>query len=122
MDKPAAIYKYERFSAQSPRNLKVQSIYFGSPIDFNDPYDCALKAGVATPTDDELAQLKAEYTVRPDIPEVIQKKFAETGSEILREIVMRSARVVLEKHVEEFLTTKGKQRGLVISPNATMIF
>ncbi len=40
--KPKKLYKYEAFTEQSLKNLKAQAIYFGSPKNFNDPYDCAL--------------------------------------------------------------------------------
>ena len=39
---PPKLYKYEAFSAQSLLNLKSQVLYFGPPLNFNDPYDCAL--------------------------------------------------------------------------------
>ena len=39
---PKTIFKYEAFTLQSLRNLKCQSVYFGSPKNFNDPYDSAV--------------------------------------------------------------------------------
>lgn len=107
MDRPKTIFKYESFSAQSLRNLKAQSVYFGSPLGFNDPYDCALKAGVAHPSDDAIEKLRAAYAVRPDVPGDIQRKFAESSIENLREIVMRNARQVLDNHTEQFLRERG---------------
>lgn len=107
MDKPKIIFKYESFSAQSLRNLKAQSVYFGSPLGFNDPYDCALKAGVAHPSDDAVATLRAAYAARPDVPAEIQKQFAQSSTDDLREIVMRNALRILDKHAERFLHERG---------------
>ncbi len=107
MDKPSTIYKYENFSVQSLKNLKAQSIYFGSPLNFNDPYDCALKAGVDHPTDTDIDNLRAAYSKRSDVPSEIQKQFAEAGTDELREIVIQSALSTLEIHAEQFLKTRG---------------
>ena len=54
---PPSIFKYEAFSAQSLLNLKSQVIYFGPSSGFNDPYDCALKASIADPTDDDVQRV-----------------------------------------------------------------
>ncbi|MBL6957292.1 MAG: DUF2971 domain-containing protein [Chlorobium phaeobacteroides] len=107
MDKPKTIYKYASFSAQSLRNLKAQSVYFGSPLGFNDPYDCALKAGVTHPSDSDVEALRASYAVRPDVPPDIQKLFAQSSTADLREIVMRNALQILDKHAEGFLRERG---------------
>ncbi len=52
--KPKLIYKYENFNVQSIKNLKSQSIYFGSPKNFNDPYDCAIRAEIMDPTQEQI--------------------------------------------------------------------
>ncbi|TIH10721.1 DUF2971 domain-containing protein [Pseudomonas leptonychotis] len=104
---PEIIYKYESFSAQSLKNLKAQSIYFGSPLGFNDPYDCALSAGIAIPTDEELDTLKSEYQNSNSVPENVKKQFAETGHDKLRDIVVRSTHKILESHARDFLKTRG---------------
>lgn len=54
MRPPRLLYKYEPFSTQSLLNLKRQVIYFGSPLMFNDPYDCALTPNIVIPSDEEL--------------------------------------------------------------------
>jgi Protein of unknown function (DUF2971) len=60
MEKPATIFKYEAFSVQSLQNLKTQSIWFGSPFEFNDPYDCAIFPSIVEPTAAE-SELIREY-------------------------------------------------------------
>ncbi len=107
MDKPKIIYKYESFSAQSLRNLKAQSVYFGSPLAFNDPYDCALKAGVANPSDSAVEKLRAAYAVSADVPADIQKLFAQSSTDDLREILMCRATQILDEHTEGFLRERG---------------
>ena len=61
MNKPKEIYKYESFSSQSLKNLKAQSFYFGSPLGFNDPYDCALKAGIEELTKPDISKFRQFY-------------------------------------------------------------
>ncbi len=39
---PSRLYKYQPFNAYTLANLKQASIWFSAPINFNDPYDCAL--------------------------------------------------------------------------------
>jgi hypothetical protein len=107
MDKPQTIYKYESFSAQSLQNLKSQSIYFGSPLGFNDPYDCALKAGVAYPTDEEIENLRINYSNNADIPSELRKEFLETSTDELRNIIVNSAHVMVDKQSELFLKERG---------------
>jgi Protein of unknown function (DUF2971) len=105
--KPATIFKYEAFSAQSLQNLKAQAIYFGSPLGFNDPYDCALKPRIAEPTTEELEEFRVSYSQRPDVPIEYQNTFKKIDILELKKIVERSAITVLDKHVESFLQTKG---------------
>ena len=107
MDKPQVIYKYEAFSAKSLQNLKAQSIYFGSPLNFNDPYDCALKASVETPTDIELELLRDAYSKRPDVPELIQQQFKATNLDELRAAIVSNTEATLKNNVKTFLETNG---------------
>ena len=107
MSKPRVVYKYENFSAQSLRNLKAQAVYFGSPLGFNDPYDCALKPQIISPTDAELDILRSEYSSRPDVPEHIREEFSRTEIDKLRQLVISNATAVVDKHVRSFLQTKG---------------
>jgi len=61
---PKKLYKYESVSVQSLVNLKSQTVYFAPPSGFNDPYDCALKAQVAEPTDSEIESLREVYLAK----------------------------------------------------------
>ena len=107
MNRPKRIYKYEPFSSQSLQNLKAQSIYFGSPLGFNDPYDCAITARVAVPSDKELQKLRDVYANRSDVPELTQKEFMSLDNEKFREIIIKNCKDLNKKYVERFLKKNG---------------
>ncbi|NQY21454.1 MAG: DUF2971 domain-containing protein [Campylobacteraceae bacterium] len=54
MKYPKKIYKYEPMTIQSIINLKAQAIYFNSPLNFNDPFDCNMELKLRVPYIDEL--------------------------------------------------------------------
>lgn len=54
MTLPKKLYKFEPFNELSLRNLKRQNVYFGSPKNFNDPYDCAITAQVKELTPEQI--------------------------------------------------------------------
>lgn len=56
--KPEKIYKYEPMSIQALANLKSESIYFNSPLNFNDPFDCNMALKVTEPYVDEIPTIK----------------------------------------------------------------
>ena len=58
MAKPNRIYKYEPMSVQALANLKTESIYFNSPLNFNDPFDCNMALKVSAPYVDEIPYIK----------------------------------------------------------------
>ena len=39
---PGSIFKYSKIDVYTIQNLDAKSIYFASPDQFNDPYDCTL--------------------------------------------------------------------------------
>ena len=69
--KPEFIYKYEPISTRTLRNLRAQSFYFGSPLNFNDPYDCALNVRIDELTHQELLNLRDRYS-QDNIPEQVR--------------------------------------------------
>ncbi|HGF3678044.1 TPA: DUF2971 domain-containing protein [Vibrio parahaemolyticus] len=58
MTLPSSLFKFESFTAQALSNLKEQVIYFSSPRNFNDPYDCSIKTFIKEPSDDEMRNFK----------------------------------------------------------------
>lgn len=107
MEIPKHIYKYEPFTTQSLQNLKAQSLYFSSPLNFNDPYDCALSTAVNEPTEDEINEFKKSYSMREDIPLNIRSKFQTAETSQLKENLVNGAEAILKKHAESFIKEKG---------------
>lgn len=104
---PPCLYKYEPFTTRSLENLKAQSIYFGPPSGFNDPYDCAFVPNICRPTDDEVEAIRTIYLRDPETPSVARAQFETTATNELREILLRSARSALESSVQAFLDHRG---------------
>ena len=107
MNKPCRIYKYEPFTSQSLQNLKAQSIYFGSPLGFNDPYDCALKAGIEDPSDHDIKKIREHYLGNTDLPISARNEFETKSIEDLKKIIIKGARSALKIQSESFLKNNG---------------
>jgi hypothetical protein len=43
-NRPPTVFKYEPATERAIQNLEYSSIYFSSPENFNDPFDCAIAA------------------------------------------------------------------------------
>lgn len=107
MKPPEFLYKYETLTTQSLLNLKRGIIHFGSPLNFNDPYDCALTPNIETPSDADIESIRNNYLTRGNLPKQAQIEF-ETFSIIkLRDIFVRKAQEALETAIQDFLKTKG---------------
>lgn len=107
MNKPKYIYKYEPFSPRSIQNLKAQSLYFGSPLNFNDPYDCALYPGFEEPTVEEIEIFRNHYAQKKDIPLKAREEFLSQSTEELRGKLLRTVKSALEQQSKSFLETRG---------------
>lgn len=105
--RPATLFKYEALSLQSLQNLKNQSIYFASPSRFNDPYDCAITAGVADPTDADIEAARFRYLNHPEATEDVRHLFLSAPPRVLRERLVKILGKTVEEQRERFLTTKG---------------
>lgn len=105
MDKPRTLYKYESISVQSLLNLKSQTIYFGPPANFNDPYDCAISARVREPTDSEINDFRKKYSEIDEIPELTRNQLKTIPVDQLKKWLMRatqqSANEIVEKNIEQ---------------------
>ena len=104
---PPRLYKYEPFTTRSLENLKAQSIYFGPPSGFNDPYDCAFVPNIRRPTDEEIETIRAAYLADAATPPTARAQFQTTATGELREMLHRAARSALETSVEAFLARRG---------------
>jgi hypothetical protein len=107
MTVPRRLYKYEPFSAQSLQNLKSQTLYFGSPLSFNDPYDCALSPSINEPTDDEIKKLRKHYLTNENADEKILATLRSAPRAELRILVMRTGQHSLERAIADFLKQNG---------------
>lgn len=104
---PPRLYKYESFNAQSLENLKAQSIYFGPPSGFNDPYDCATSPRIRSLSDNEVEAIRRRYQEDPSVPENIREVFKSTSVDNARKLLMKSGQTVLDEHIAKFLHTRG---------------
>lgn len=107
MSLPPHLYKYENLSAQTLQNLKGQFLYFGSPLRFNDPYDCALTPNIRPPTDDEVEAIRRAYLQSTTTPPLARQQFETFSTSDLRQALLRSGRSALEKTASEFLKSRG---------------
>lgn len=106
MTPPKKLYKYESFSIQSLLNLKTQTVFFSPPSRFNDPYDCAIKAQLNDPTDDELTKLREIYLTKL-WPEHVIDRLASIPVAELKPILIRAAREVNEQVIDTFINNRG---------------
>jgi hypothetical protein len=104
---PPRLYKYEPFSAQSLENLKNQVIYFGSPLQFNDPYDCALFPSIREPSDPDVEAIRSHYLTRETLPAQVRRDFETTPTPELRVVLLRIGKGVLEQEIEKFVSERG---------------
>ncbi|ACF10452.1 hypothetical protein Cpar_0023 [Chlorobaculum parvum NCIB 8327] len=108
MKLPAKLYKYEPFSTQSLENLKAQAIYFGSPLGFNNPYDCATNPVVLKPSAQEAESARQHYLSDKTTPQEAKLKFEQMPVNDLQEMLYRIGTEAISSNVERF----GKERGV----------
>ena len=104
---PPHLYKYEKFSARSLENLKAQSIYFGSPSGFNDPYDCAFLPNIRIPSDEEVETIRQRYLRDSETPALVRTQFGTASVEELRQLLLHSGRTALDQAVKNFMAKRG---------------
>lgn len=107
MTVPLRLYKYESLSSRSLENLKGQVLYFGSPLQFNDPYDCALFPNIRLPSDEEVEQIRRAYLEDSNTPSRQRAVFTVASTDKLRQTLLRAGRSALERIVSEFLQRRG---------------
>ena len=105
--RPARLYKYEAFSAQALENLKAHRIYFGSPLGFNDPYDCATNPIVLTPSIEEAELIRAHYLKKENASEAIKREFEHVPTRELQEMLQRAGAEAMTSSVARFLKERG---------------
>ena len=107
MTLPHRVYKYEPFSARSLQSLKEQAIYFGSPMNFNDPYDCALSPSIKEPSDNDIENIRSRYLSRVDLEPKVRRCFEISSAATLRIMLLRVGQGLLDTEISKFLSTRG---------------
>ncbi len=99
---PPRLYKYEPFNELTLRNLKTQSIYFSSPKNFNDPYDCALTAPIQLPSTEELRLIREHYlSLKDDVPDEVRENLKNLTDDQLLKIFESTGSSIMESLGEE---------------------
>ncbi|MBI5915996.1 MAG: DUF2971 domain-containing protein, partial [Bacteroidetes bacterium] len=107
MDKPKTIFKYEDYNTYTLQNLKSQIIYFGSPKNFNDPYDCAITAGLEMPTGEELEEIRVYYLAQPNLLVKTKIEFESLPAKELECIIIKAVAEQLKYFKQKFLVEFG---------------
>lgn len=94
-------------SPRSLENLKGQILYFGSPLQFNDPYDCALVPNVLLPSDEEVEEIRLKFLTDPDITPIQIATINAAHTDGLRQILLGIGHTVLKNTVKSFLQERG---------------
>lgn len=104
---PKTIFKYENYTVQSLLNLKSNSVYFGSPKNFNDPYDCAIKAPIAEPTPEELQRVLEHYISDPTVSDQLKNQLITMSPQELKKELVNGAVKALNDARDKFLNNNG---------------
>jgi hypothetical protein len=107
MNKPTSIFKYESATLQSLRNLKTQSIYFGSPKYFNDPYDCAITASIKPITIDMLNKFKDFFLEDVNTDDLVKEEIRNVASDKISSIITDSVSGIVEKYKKKAINEWG---------------
>mgnify|MGYP000913345818 CR=1 FL=1 len=107
MDKPKRLYKYVPFSDLALRNLKRQSVYFSSPRNFNDPYDCAITAEIQELTDEQLEVFKSYFLIREETSVELKNELTQYTNSDLREKLRRVVDEVITTQKDNFISKCG---------------
>lgn len=104
---PVKLYKYEPFSINALTNLKKQSVFFGAPAGFNDPYDCSITPTITEPKESDIERIRSGYLSSVDLPSNVREQFVQMTRKQLRKVFTNSARSVLNEAISSFLSTNG---------------
>lgn len=107
MNKPDKLYKYEQVSVQSLLNLKNQVLHFGAPANFNDPYDCAINARVAEPSDKDVETFRKKYSKNDEIPLQIRLNLEVLPRADLKEWLVKIAQRSMNQVAEDSIQKRG---------------
>ena len=107
MAKPSRLYKFESFTSRTLQNIKSQILYFGSPLGFNDPFDCAVTPNLIELTDDETEAVREYYLSEVRVVGEKREAFITKTTLELREILQAAARSAINQTIDTFLKNRG---------------
>ena len=88
MNLPPYLFKYQRVDLNSLVSLLGRFVYFGSPKNFNDPYDCAISAIVQELSEDGLNRILSSIDashiaqIEPNIGKMLSAQARSTLQEL----------------------------------------
>ena len=106
-DRPLTLFKYEPLSLQAIQNLKRQVVYFGSPSQFNDPFDCTLTPRFKGPTDIEASAVAAKLLSDRAAPPQMKVLLQSLPMPELKKQLLKSAQDLVQQQCEDFNNNKG---------------
>lgn len=107
VEPPPHLYKYAAFTAQNLENLKNRTIFFNSPHNFNDPYDCSVIPTICIPSDDDVDNIRGRYLADPETPSAVREQMQRATTQRLRQIFMKSAKDIAAAKIKEFSKVRG---------------
>ncbi len=117
---PPRLYKYEPFDTKSLENLKAQSIHFGPPSGFNDPYDCAFFPTIKIPSDLEIETIRQSMLRDPKTTNEKLLQYEKISIPDLRANLMRTCSNLFQEKINEFKTKRGVSCFSAINDNLLM--
>jgi hypothetical protein len=106
MNPPKYLYKYQPVNYHTLENLKAQKIFFSSPLNFNDPYDCALIPNITEPTEEEIEEVR-EYFLSHNVPEELKDQFKKYNKQYFKNILIESATNIIKEAAKDFMDKRG---------------
>lgn len=109
MKRPEKLYQFQRFGTRSLVNLKKHQLFFSSPAEFNDPFDCAIHFQFSPISDDEYIRFFKDLTKEDRNPsldeEYFEGKKPTAKFKQMAESIMRAA-------IESLVKERHKNRGV----------
>jgi len=105
---PMKLYKYEPNNDYSNQNLKNRQIYFPTPSELNDPYDCNVPINLTDSTSEELETVYQMLSEGLEEKKVISDQYLSNGKpnkEFRKDIHNLAKKVELKK--QDYFSTMG---------------
>lgn len=112
MSLPPKLFKYQSFNTISLSNLSNRQVYFCNPLEFNDPYDCALDITFKDLSEEDYKKFLQDYFSKKAgteiTPEIIKIIFeSESNIEAYKTNVDEGLNRALKELKENYLSSRG---------------